>query len=262
VQDAANLLGIAMLLDRKPRELSGGQRQRVALGRAITRNPKVFLLDEPLSNLDAKLRVQMRAELKLLFDRIQGTVLYVTHDQAEAMTMSHRVVVMNHGVVQQIGTPLEVYNMPQNEFVAGFLGSPAMNFIAGQLTRSEGALSIKGDGIDWQIPLAGDGATLAPSRIAAKAAQLPPQLIVGIRPEDINVLPYASAPTASGQPSQVKLVEYMGSMNIYVIQVGSQQVVATTAPDFYLQPGSNVYLQPNIAKIHFFDATSGVNLAL
>jgi multiple sugar transport system ATP-binding protein len=143
VQDAANLLGIANLLDRKPRELSGGQRQRVALGRAITRNPKVFLLDEPLSNLDAKLRVQMRAELKLLFDRIQGTVLYVTHDQAEAMTMSHRVVVMNHGVVQQIGTPLEVYNLPHNDFVAGFLGSPAMNFLPGQVAASEQTLAIK-----------------------------------------------------------------------------------------------------------------------
>ncbi len=153
VQDAANLLGIANLLDRKPRELSGGQRQRVALGRAITRNPKVFLLDEPLSNLDAKLRVQIRAELKLLFDRIQGTVLYVTHDQAEAMTMSHRVVVMNHGVVQQIGTPLEVYNLPHNDFVAGFLGSPAMNFLPGQVAASEQTLAIKSDGLDWQIAL-------------------------------------------------------------------------------------------------------------
>jgi multiple sugar transport system ATP-binding protein len=262
VQDAANLLGIANLLNRKPRELSGGQRQRVALGRAITRNPKVFLLDEPLSNLDAKLRVQMRAELKLLFDRIQGTVLYVTHDQAEAMTMSHRVVVMNHGVVQQIGTPLEVYNTPHNDFVAGFLGSPAMNFIPGQVTPSAGELAISSDGIRWQIPLSGESSAGIPSRITSKASQLPAQVTVGIRPEDMVLIPYGADASANGQASQIKLVEYMGATNIYVVQAGSQQIVATTAPDFFLQPGDNVYLQPNIAKLHFFDPKGGANLTL
>jgi multiple sugar transport system ATP-binding protein len=261
VQEAATLLGITPLLDRKPRELSGGQRQRVALGRAITRNPKVFLLDEPLSNLDAKLRVQMRAELKLLFDRIEGTVLYVTHDQAEAMTMSHRVVVMNHGVVQQIGTPLEVYNLPYNEFVAGFLGSPGMNFLPTQLTQSEQTLIIGGDGLNWTIPLHGENGDL-PTRIAANRAQLPSQVTLGIRPEDVMLVPSASAPAGAGAPSQVKLVEYMGSMNIYVVQAGAQQVVVTTAPDFYLEPGTNIHLQPNAARLHFFDPQTGKNLTL
>ncbi|MCB0182729.1 MAG: ATP-binding cassette domain-containing protein, partial [Caldilineaceae bacterium] len=172
VQEAAQLLGIANLLDRKPRELSSGQRQRVALGRAITRNPKVFLLDEPLSNLDAKLRVQMRAELKLLFDRIQGTVLYVTHDQAEAMTLSVRVVVMHHGVVQQVGTPLDVYNLPNNEFVAGFMGSPAMNFLNCELQQSEAQLTVGVGGQSWAMPLGGATETTTPARILNNRNQL------------------------------------------------------------------------------------------
>ena len=174
--------------------------------------------------------------------------------------MSHRVVVMNHGIVQQIGTPLEVYNLPNNEFVAGFLGSPAMNFLTGQVTTSGDTMSIKGDGIDWQLPLRGEGANEIPSRILSKASQLPTEVIIGIRPEDFVVMPYAATPAGVGEPSQVKLVEYMGAMNIYVVQAGSQQVVATTAPDFFLEPGTNVYLQPNLAKVHFFDPNEGANL--
>ena len=147
VDEAARILGISHLLDRRPRELSGGQRQRVALGRALTRNPKAFLLDEPLSNLDAQLRTQMRAELKLLFQRVGGTVVYVTHDQAEAMTLSDRLVVMKDGEIQQVGAPLEVYNAPDNTFVARFLGSPAINLIAGMFRDENGVLSLKPMGL-------------------------------------------------------------------------------------------------------------------
>jgi len=262
VQEAAQLLGIAELLDRKPRELSGGQRQRVALGRAITRDPKVFLLDEPLSNLDAKLRVQMRAELKLLFERIQGTVLYVTHDQAEAMTLSDRVVVMHHGVVQQVGTPLDVYNLPSNQFVAGFLGSPAMNFIPCQVQRTEATLSVINDGFTWDVALAQHGTGALPDRIAANADQLPTQVVLGIRPEDITLAIDASTPDDAGISGRVVLVEHMGSTNIFIIQTGGQQIVATTDADFFLEPGTNVNVQLNPAKLHLFDADSGQNLTL
>jgi multiple sugar transport system ATP-binding protein len=258
VQEAAHLLGISNLLERKPRELSGGQRQRVALGRAITRNPKVFLLDEPLSNLDAKLRVQMRAELKLLFDRIQGTVIYVTHDQAEAMTMSHRVVVMNHGIVQQVGTPIEVYNLPRNEFVAGFLGSPAMNFLPCQLQQGDDSFVVRAENLHWEIALTGE---TPPSRLLANRAQLPNQVILGVRPEDISLAAYDAA-TATGTPGEVKLIEQMGSMNIFLLQAGNQHLLVTTTPDFYLPAGTHVQLLINPSKLHFFDPKTGANLTL
>ncbi len=253
VQEAATLLGIADLLDRKPRELSGGQRQRVALGRAITRNPKVFLLDEPLSNLDAKLRVQMRAELKLLFERIEGTVLYVTHDQAEAMTMSDRVVIMNRGVVQQVGTPLEVYNLPSNEFVAGFLGSPAMNFVPCQLGQQADNLTVQTDGFTWQTPL-------STTRLANNRDRLTGKATLGVRPEDITLS--AANDSNGGIPCRVTLVEHMGAQNIFIIQAGKQQLTATTDADFYLAPGTNAVVRLNNAKLHFFEATSGKNLTL
>ncbi len=176
--------------------------------------------------------------------------------------MSHRVVVMNHGLVQQIGTPLEVYNRPHNEFVAGFLGSPSMNFLSAQLTQSHESLAIRGDGIQWTIPLQGEQTANVPSRILGNRAQLPPQVTVGIRPEDLLLVHYDQAPANAGPASQIKLVEYMGSMNIYVVQAGSQQVVATTAPDYYLQPGTHVHLQPNVARLHFFDPKTGNNLTL
>lgn len=259
VQEAATLLGIADLLDRKPRELSGGQRQRVALGRAITRNPKVFLLDEPLSNLDAKLRVQMRAELKLLFERIEGTVLYVTHDQAEAMTMSDRVVVMNKGVVQQVGTPLEVYNLPSNDFVAGFLGSPAMNFVSCQVQQSGDELIVTAEGLRWALPLRLDSATA--DRVLKNRAHLQGKLILGIRPEDLSLVTAApDHPTST--PCRITLVEHMGATNIFIAQAGAQQVTISTPADFYLPPGSNASILVNPAKVHFFEASSGRNLTL
>ncbi|MCE7987878.1 MAG: ABC transporter ATP-binding protein [Caldilinea sp. CFX5] len=259
VQEAATLLGIADLLDRKPRELSGGQRQRVALGRAITRNPKVFLLDEPLSNLDAKLRVQMRAELKLLFERIQGTVIYVTHDQAEAMTMSDRVVVMNRGVVQQVGTPLEVYNLPNNEFVAGFLGSPAMNFIPCQVQQSGDAVAISAEGFHWVLPLRGERA--AGERVLKNRERLQGKLTLGIRPEDLALVTNAAENSAT-IPCRITLAEHMGASNLLIVQVGKQQLTVAAPADFYLPPGSNAALVVNPAKVHFFEADSGRNVTL
>jgi len=262
VQEAARSLDIAHLLDRKPRQLSGGQRQRVALGRAITRDPKVFLLDEPLSNLDAKLRVQMRAELKLLFERVQGTVLYVTHDQAEAMTLSDRVVVMNHGYVQQVGTPLEVYNQPVNKFVAGFLGSPPMNFIDCQLQQTEGAITTQVGGQRWTIPLS-TSTQPAPTRLMANQTRLQGPVTLGIRPEDITLIPDGQ-PNGRHQslPCQVAVVEPMGSMNIIVVYVDDQQLTVTTDPDLFFKPGETAKISINQAKVHFFEADSDENLAL
>lgn len=256
VQEAATLLDIAHLLDRKPRELSGGQRQRVALGRAITRNPKVFLLDEPLSNLDAKLRVQMRAELKLLFDRVEGTVIYVTHDQAEAMTMSDRVVVMNLGVVQQIGAPMEVYNLPANEFVAGFLGSPGMNFLPCQVSQSTGVLTAKADGFEWAAPLDNGAAP----RLASHREQLTGKMVLGVRPEDIILSPGETCD--DGARCEVTLVEHMGAQNVFILDVDGHRLTASAPADFYLAPGTSARLKFNNAKLHFFSAETGQNLTL
>src|SRR6202795_4344934 len=178
VSEAADLLGLGSLLDRKPAQLSGGQRQRVALGRAIVRHPAVFLFDEPLSNLDAKLRVQMRVELKKLHNRLSTTAIYVTHDQVEAMTLGDRVVVMKDGVVQQVGEPLELYNTPVNRFVAGFIGSPAMNFAAVRVSGAEDALRADNAGLRIDVP-----AEIGP-RLAPYAGR---DVTMGIRPEDVRV---------------------------------------------------------------------------
>ena len=260
VQEAAKSLEIDHLLDRKPRQLSGGQRQRVALGRAITRHPKVFLLDEPLSNLDAKLRVQMRAELKLLFDRVQGTVLYVTHDQAEAMTLSHRVVVMNHGVVQQVGTPLEVYNTPQNVFVAGFLGSPTMNFIDCQLQLEGEALKVQIENLEHA------GFSLDEEDFTTYGRQdyrqrLQDKAILGIRPEDISFVHQDDSSNSSRHVAcRVAVVEPMGSMNILVVFVGDLQITVTTGPDQMFRPNEEGWLTFNLAKTHFFHQDNEQNL--
>ncbi|MFY9837963.1 MAG: sn-glycerol-3-phosphate ABC transporter ATP-binding protein UgpC, partial [Xanthobacteraceae bacterium] len=173
VHEAADILGIANLLNRKPRQLSGGQRQRVALGRAIVRHPQVFLFDEPLSNLDAKLRVQMRVELKKIHDRVGTTAIYVTHDQVEAMTLGDRVVVMKDGMVQQVGEPLDLYNKPANRFVAGFIGSPGMNFAAVNLAEQDGVLFAVGDGIRLKLP---------PERAKRLSSHVGQRVTLGIRP--------------------------------------------------------------------------------
>src|SRR5215475_7791771 len=201
VKDAAEVLGIQELLKRKPRQLSGGQRQRVALGRAIVRHPQVFLFDEPLSNLDAKLRVQMRVELKKIHDRLGTTAIYVTHDQVEAMTLGDRVVVMKDGVVQQVGEPLELYNRPANRFVAGFIGSPAMNFATVKVSERGGAVWAENDGIRIKVP-------------AEIAGRLRPHIgkeaTLGIRPEDIH-LASAADPQDLGFDVMVEVVERLGS---------------------------------------------------
>ncbi len=238
VDRAATMLGIHELLDRKPRQLSGGQRQRVALGRALVREPRLFLLDEPLSNLDAKLRVQMRAELKLLFDRLATTVVYVTHDQAEAMTMSDRVAIFNHGVVQQIGEPLALYNHPANVFVAGFLGSPPMNFLHGEFT-GDGA-EIRGEG--FAIPMEGQP-------IAASRGQ---RVVVGIRPEDIQI----GAPDEHALSSQVTLVEPMGSATVLYVPVGDQLITVETDKESRFEAGTAIGLTLPPERVHVFDAAS------
>ncbi len=239
VTRAADLLGITELLERRPRQLSGGQRQRVALGRALVREPRLFLLDEPLSNLDAKLRVQMRAELKLLFDRLQTTVVYVTHDQAEAMTMSDRVAIFNKGVVQQVGTPLELYDRPANSFVAGFLGSPPMNFL--DATVKDGQL--RGQGFSFWVA----------SRRQVCERETP--VVVGLRPEDIVVSPEAGPTMAA-----ITLVEPMGSSTILYTQLGERLVAIETGKDTDLSVGATVSLNIDPNRIHLFDPATGDSL--
>jgi multiple sugar transport system ATP-binding protein len=241
VTRAARLLGIEELLDRKPRQLSGGQRQRVALGRALVREPRLFLLDEPLSNLDAKLRVQMRAELKLLFDRLATTVVYVTHDQAEAMTMSDRVAIFDKGVVQQVGTPLELYDKPANLFVAGFLGSPPMNFLDAEIADGH----LRGAGFAFPLPAWA-------SHLARGHA-----VILGVRPEDFSPgTPASDAPTAP-----VTLVEPMGSSTIVYSQLGERLIAIETGKDTPLRVGHAVSLAIDPNRLHLFDPETGLSLA-
>jgi multiple sugar transport system ATP-binding protein len=246
VQEAAEILGMQDLLKRKPRQLSGGQRQRVALGRAIVRHPQVFLFDEPLSNLDAKLRVQMRVELKKLHDRLGTTAVYVTHDQVEAMTLGDRVVVMRDGLVQQVGEPLELYNEPANRFVAGFLGSPAMNFATVTVGRVDGALWAADDGIRIKVPgqIAG--------RLARYADQ---QVTMGIRPEDLHVAGDADPPEL-GLDAEVEVVEKLGSEILLDVAVGSNTMVASVEPDIRVNVRDRLRLALNPARLHFFDAAS------
>jgi ABC-type sugar transport system ATPase subunit len=239
VHEAAQLLEIKDLLDRKPAQLSGGQRQRVALGRAIVRNPDVFLLDEPLSNLDAILRVQMRADLRLLFNRLGSTVVYVTHDQAEAMTMSDRLAVFSAGEIQQVGTPLEVYETPVNMFVARFIGSPPINFVRGQLERKGEKVTFLASGILINL-------TMSPG-----LQNWPAEIIAGIRPEDLSILP-----VGTGIPATVELLEHLGSESILYANVGNQRFTIKSQKELVAQPGENVSLGVNPQSIHFFDPTT------
>jgi multiple sugar transport system ATP-binding protein len=244
VKNAAAILGIEMLLARKPRQLSGGQRQRVALGRAIVRDPKVFLFDEPLSNLDAKLRVQMRVELKKLHERLGTTAIYVTHDQVEAMTLGDRVVVMKDGLVQQVGEPLELYNKPANRFVAGFIGSPAMNFAEVTLAESGGKLWAQAPGLNIGVPA--DIARRAGSRNGAKAT-------LGIRPEDIRVAT-ASDPADLCIDAEVEVIEQLGSEIILDTKVGSSTFVASVEPTTRAKMHDRMRLSLNPGRLHLFDA--------
>jgi multiple sugar transport system ATP-binding protein len=237
VNRAATILGLGDLLERYPRQLSGGQRQRVAMGRAIVRNPQVFLFDEPLSNLDAKLRVQMRAEIKDLHQRLKVTTVYVTHDQIEAMTMADKIVAMNGGNVEQIGSPLELYDRPANLFVASFIGSPAMNLIRGE------AMGGQFRAFDGTIlPLA----TNLPMR----------QAVYGIRPEHIHLQP------ENGIEAKIHLVEPTGSETQVTLHIGGTPLVCAFRERFDLRPGEIVRIMPDFTKAHLFDAESGNRLTV
>src|SRR4051794_19903503 len=243
VDRAAAILDIGMLLTRKPRQLSGGQRQRVALGRAIVRDPKVFLFDEPLSNLDAKLRVQMRVELKKLHERLGTTAIYVTHDQVEAMTLGDRVVVMRDGWVQQVGDPMELYNEPANRFVAGFIGSPAMNFAPVRIEAENGGLRAVGDGISLKVP--------APmtNRLGRYAGS---EVTFGIRPEDLHIASDAD-PAVLTLDAVVEVVERLGPEILLDIAVGRVTMVASVEPTATSKVHERLRLGVNPHRMHFFD---------
>ncbi len=245
VNDAAKILGIEMLLKRKPRELSGGQRQRVAVGRAIVRNPKVFLFDEPLSNLDAKLRVQTRAEISKLHQRLQTTFIYVTHDQVEAMTMASRIAVMNKGVLQQLDTPQTLYDRPNNQFVAGFIGSPAMNFFPAKIAREEEGLFVDAESFKVKIP---DPLHVVYEPHAGK------EVIFGIRPEDIHN-PEFVPPGIHAAPmmAKVDVTELMGNEIFVYLLTGSTSFAARVDPRSKYKIGEEVQLVFNMDNMHIFD---------
>ena len=249
VKKIAHMLGIEGLLHRKSRELSGGQRQRVALGRALIRNPGVFLLDEPLSNIDAKLRASMRLEIKKLHQEIQTTFIYVSHDQQEAMTMGNKIAVLNNGELLQYGTPFEIYNRPANLFVAGFVGSPSMNLIPGEVMERRGELVFEGEGVPVTLTEVQRGALMRSQRKGG--------LVFGIRPEDIAVSK-EKGPEDETLPAVVSVVEPVGKENIVEVRAGSVSLVLYTEPEFSLQAGETVYLTLNKAKSHLFDKETGI----
>jgi multiple sugar transport system ATP-binding protein len=244
VQEAAEILGIGDYLKRKPRQLSGGQRQRVALGRAIVRHPKVFLFDEPLSNLDAQLRLQMRVELKRIHDRLGTTAIYVTHDQVEAMTLGDRVVVMRGGEVQQVGEPLELYNAPANRFVASFIGSPAMNLVSVLLSGSNGALWAQNDGIRIRLP----------DRIGARLGRhVDSNVTLGIRPEDLRITTLDD-PSDLAFDAVVEVVEKLGSQILLDAKAGGNAIVAAVGPSVRAAAHEPLRIALNADRLHFFDS--------
>ncbi|KAB2766002.1 ATP-binding cassette domain-containing protein [Brucella anthropi] len=250
IDRAAVTLHITDLLDRRPGQLSGGQRQRVAMGRAIVRNPKVFLFDEPLSNLDAKLRVKMRTEIKRLHQLMPTTTVYVTHDQVEAMTMADRVVVMNQGVVEQVGEPQELYNNPATKFVAGFIGSPSMNFLPASLRAREGELDVVlADGTCLPLP---------PQKADQFRGVGDGEVVLGIRPESIS--------TSDDRPGRVRLevavnlVEPLGPTTTVYFSVAGEGISATLSPETSPTAGTSTTLSFNMNQIHLFDKESGVSL--
>ncbi|HXU54730.1 MAG TPA: sn-glycerol-3-phosphate ABC transporter ATP-binding protein UgpC [Casimicrobiaceae bacterium] len=242
VAKAAGILGLAQLLDRYPRQLSGGQRQRVAMGRAIVRDPQVFLFDEPLSNLDAKLRVQMRTEIKELHQRLKTTSIYVTHDQIEAMTMADRIVVMRDGIVEQTGTPLDLYDTPVNIFVAGFIGSPAMNLVPG-VARINGAAPV----VEF------DGGIRLPLPTSARASDGQP-VLYGMRPEHCVLSP------GGGLPAEVVVIEPTGADTQLFCRFNGQELTSLVRDRVTCRAGDHVALAPDVDRAHLFDAKSGVRL--
>jgi multiple sugar transport system ATP-binding protein len=235
VAEAAQILGLTPLLERYPRQLSGGQRQRVAMGRSIVRDPKVFLFDEPLSNLDAKLRVAMRAEIKSLHRRLATTTVYVTHDQVEAMTMADRIVVMNAGNIEQIGRPLDLYDNPQSVFVAEFIGSPSMNLLKGRIENASGSPAFRlSPGIVLPLPQAFAGSTDS-------------EAIYGIRPEYVTI-----TEPGTGLPAQVVVVEPLGSETQITLSAGSHTIVAVTRARTNLQPDEPIWVRPEMEHVRLF----------
>jgi multiple sugar transport system ATP-binding protein len=246
VRYAAEILGIQELLKRKPRQLSGGQRQRVAVGRAIVRHPQVFLFDEPLSNLDAKLRVQMRVELKRLHERLATTAVYVTHDQVEAMTLGDRVVVMKDGWIQQVGEPLELYSRPANRFVAGFIGSPAMNFAGVTIADTGGALWAETAGLRIKVP------PVKAERLRSYKGQ---QVTLGIRPEDLHIAGGSDAADSIFN-AVVDVVEPLGSEILLDIKAGPNVMVARVEPTVRVKVHEPIRLALEPERLHFFDAST------
>jgi multiple sugar transport system ATP-binding protein len=257
VREVAAMLDIEDLFDRKPAALSGGERQRVALGRAIVRKPKVFLFDEPLSNLDARLRVHMRTEIKNLHRKLETTILYVTHDQEEAMTLADRLVIMDNGVVQQCGAPLEVYNRPANRFVAGFVGTPPMNFLEGRIEGNGGASFVAGDIVRMTLPL---------ELVGALTPHLGRPAVLGVRPEHLTLdgpptqvtgTDRPNQPTAKGASiqSSVTVVEPLGdSVNVHLILPDGKPLVARVSPTVSVSPGDKVKVTVDVSRVHLFAA--------
>lgn len=243
VSRAAQILDLEKLLERYPRELSGGQRQRVAMGRAIVRDPSVFLFDEPLSNLDAKLRVAMRAEIKALHQRLKTTTIYVTHDQIEAMTMADRIVVMRDGVIEQIGSPLDLYDTPSNTFVATFIGSPAMNLLPGVVAEENGGAVFKtATGDKWHLPV-------------NTAAQPGTSVSYGIRPEHLTIDP-------AGIAAEIMVIEPTGAETHVIFKLGDEQIIGVFRERLTVRPGDILNIAPDRQKAHLFDNASGRRIAL
>ncbi|KQT66024.1 MULTISPECIES: ABC transporter ATP-binding protein [unclassified Aureimonas] len=240
VKPAAEILGLSAYLDRFPRQLSGGQRQRVAMGRAIVRDPQVFLFDEPLSNLDAKLRVSMRTEIKNLHQRLTTTTVYVTHDQIEAMTMADKIVVMQDGLVEQIGAPLELYDRPNNLFVAGFIGSPAMNMLHGKLDTGDATRFVTGDGL--VLPVSG-----------SRPEALGRDLVYGARPEAIHI--------GGTIPLEVIVIEPTGSESQVLGRIGKTAVTCVFRERVTARPGETIHVSIDPNAVHLFDAKSGQRLS-
>jgi multiple sugar transport system ATP-binding protein len=250
VRDAAGLLGLDALLDRRPKALSGGQRQRVAVGRAIVRQPKVFLFDEPLSNLDAKMRVSMRTEIAKLHARLGATMIYVTHDQVEAMTMGDRICVMKDGNLMQVAKPLELYERPANLYVAGFIGSPPMNLLRGALVAAPGGgLVFVGEGGTPRVPVGG-------ARAAAAAGHAGRAVVLGVRPENVSLAPVGSV----GLAFTVELAEPMGAETFLHLRAGPHALIARVPPDH--SPGYNEPVAITFApdRLHLFDAVTEQSL--
>ena len=244
VKAAADILGIGDLLDRKPKQLSGGQRQRVAVGRAIVRQPEVFLFDEPLSNLDAKLRVNMRAELIKLHERLDATMIYVTHDQVEAMTMGDRIVVMRNGFIQQVGPPMEVYNQPQNQFVAGFIGSPPMNFLDARLVADNGGVAVDLQGMRLPLP---------PQQAKGAEAYMNRNIVFGIRPEDILSTPEKKSASLAPLRATVEVLEPLGAEIILELSCQGYAFTARMDPQMRAKMHDEIEVYFDMERVHLFD---------